>query len=120
MTERTEIERLLQKTGRTLEGLPEFYPEDQQQKLYREVIEKRELWENRVLHQSDVIELLIGALRDSEPIVRCKDCEWRFTSCCPMFHEEQTYNEDDGYEWVDHDHTSDDGFCNEGEPRTKS
>lgn len=65
MTERTEIERLLQKTGRTLEGLPEFYPEDQQQKLYREVTEKRELWENRVLHQCDVIELLIDALRDA-------------------------------------------------------
>lgn len=65
MTERAEIERLLQKTGRTLEGLPVFYPEDQQQKLYREVTEKRELWENRVLHQCDVIELLIDALRDA-------------------------------------------------------
>ena len=85
MTERTEIERLLQKTGRTLEGLPEFYPEDQQQKLYREVAEKRELWENRVLHQSDVIELLIGALQDSVPVVRCKDCihrhESKFCKC---------------------------------------
>lgn len=65
MTNRAEIERLLNQTGRTLEGLPEFYQEDQQQKLYREVTEKRELWENRVLHQSDVIELLIGALRDA-------------------------------------------------------
>jgi hypothetical protein len=65
MTDRAEIERLLNQTGRTLEGLPEFYPEDQQQKLYREVIEKRELWENRMLHQSDVIELLVGALRDA-------------------------------------------------------
>ena len=65
MTDRDEIERLLQMTGRTLEGLPEFYPEEQQQKIYREVIEKRELWENRLLHQYDVIELLIGALRDA-------------------------------------------------------
>ena len=32
-----------------------------------------------------------------------------------MFHEEQTYNEDDGYDWIDHDHTHDDGFCDEGE-----
>ena len=52
---------------------------------------------------------------DAVPVVRCRDCKWRFTPHCPMFHEEQTYNEDDGYEWVDHDHTSDDGFCNEGE-----
>ena len=65
MTDRAEIERLLNQTGRTLEGLPEFYPEEEQQVLYREVIEKRELWENRVLHQSDVIELLVGALRDA-------------------------------------------------------
>lgn len=65
MTDRAEIERLLNQTGRTLEGLPEFYPEGQQQKLYDEVIEMRELWENRVLHQSDVIELLVGALRDA-------------------------------------------------------
>ena len=65
MTERSEIERLLQMTGRTLEGLPEFYPEGQQQEVYDEVIERRELWENRVLRQSDVIELLVGALRDA-------------------------------------------------------
>ena len=66
MTDRAEIERLLNMTGRTLEGLPEYYPEEQQQVLYREVIERRELWENRLLHQSDVIELLVGALRDSQ------------------------------------------------------
>lgn len=65
MTERAKIERLLQKTGRTLDGLPEFYPEEQAQTLYFEVAEKRELWENIVLHQSDVIELLVGALQDS-------------------------------------------------------
>ena len=84
MTERTEIERLLQKTGRTLEELPEFYPEDQQQKLYREVIEKQELWENRVLHQSDVIELLIGALQDSELLFGARTASGaslRFAQC---------------------------------------
>ena len=65
MTSRGEIERLLNQTGRTLEGLPEFYPEEQAQALYLEVAEKRELWENILLHQSDVIELLVGALRDA-------------------------------------------------------
>lgn len=65
MTSREEIERLLNQTGRTLEGLPELYPEEQAQALYLEVAERRELWENIVLHQSDVIELLVGALKDA-------------------------------------------------------
>ena len=52
---------------------------------------------------------------DAVPVVRCKDCKWRFSSNCPMFHEELTYSEDDGYEWIDRDHTSDDGFCEQGE-----
>lgn len=51
---------------------------------------------------------------DAVPVVRCKDCRYRFTDNCPMYFEELTYNEDDGYEWIDRDHTSDDGFCNEG------
>lgn len=81
MTNKQEIERLLNQTGRTLDGLPEYYPEEQQEKLYREVIENFELWENRVLHQSDVIELLVGALKDSVPVVRCRDCKhWGATN----------------------------------------
>lgn len=51
---------------------------------------------------------------DAVPVVRCKDCKWRFSSNCPMFHEELTYSEDDGYEWIDRDNTSDDGFCEQG------
>lgn len=70
MPDRAEIERLLNQTGRTLEGLPEDYGD-----------KKLELWNsfrdktfghiksfdmaNRILHQSDVIELLVGALRDA-------------------------------------------------------
>lgn len=65
MTERSEIERLLKQTGRTLEGLPEYYTDEQTLEVWNEVVERQELWENRVLHQSDVIELLIGALRDA-------------------------------------------------------
>lgn len=52
------------------------------------------------------------------PVVRCEDCKNRFTTHCPMRHEEQTYNEDDGYDWIDRDHTSDDGFCDQGELAT--
>ena len=64
MTDRAEIERLLNKTGRTLEGLPE-----------RDKWEEREaMWARKpsgvlnadiILHQSDVIELLVSALRDA-------------------------------------------------------
>lgn len=62
MTDRAEIERLLNMTGRTLEGLPEEYPIETVDK-----ISCMTNWEysNRILHQSDVIELLVGALRDA-------------------------------------------------------
>lgn len=85
MTERAEIERLLQKTGRTLEGLPDDYG-DEKLKAWRSFRDgefghvKSFEMANRILHQSDVIELLIGALRDSEPVVRCKDCVHRHES----------------------------------------
>ena len=65
MTDRAEIERLLNQTGRTLEGLPEFYPEEQAIKVFKETVKHGGLWENKLLHQSDVIELLVGALRDA-------------------------------------------------------
>ena len=65
MTDRAEIERLLNQTGRTLEGLPEFYPEEQAIKVFNETVKHGGLWENKLLHQSDVIELLVGALRDA-------------------------------------------------------
>ena len=51
---------------------------------------------------------------DAVTVVRCKDCWKRGGYHCPMFFEEQTYNEDDGYDWIERDHTSDDGFCNDG------
>jgi hypothetical protein len=62
MTDRSEIERLLNKTGRTLEGLPDEYPIETVDRIACMTD-----WEysNRILHQSDVIELLVGALRDA-------------------------------------------------------
>lgn len=65
MTDRAEIERLLNMTGRTLEGLPDFYPEEQRQAIWEEIVSADEEPENCVLYQCDVIELLVGALRDA-------------------------------------------------------
>ena len=70
MTDRAEIERLLQKTGRTLEELPNSYPKWKCSDIIRKIpfewpIEMPVVAGNRILHQSDVIELLVGALRDA-------------------------------------------------------
>ena len=70
MTSREEIERLLNATGRTLEGLPLDY----ETRFYTERIEPHRdgggfaneySMAYEILHQSDVIELLVGALRDA-------------------------------------------------------
>ena len=73
MTDRAEIERLLQMTGRTLEGLPTqddyWYSDDYVDRneeigmmMYRSGFKRNEPY---IMHQSDVIELLVGALRDA-------------------------------------------------------
>lgn len=73
MTDRAEIERLLNQTGRTLEGLPTqddyWYSDDYVDRnkeigmmMYRSGFILNEPY---IMHQSDVIELLIGALRDA-------------------------------------------------------
>ena len=64
MTDRAEIERLLNQTGRSLEGLPvEYSPADRIDCILGLGIGGS--CADRILHQSDVIELLIGALRDA-------------------------------------------------------
>lgn len=69
MTDRKEIERLLNLTGRTLEGLPKL-PEYRGRGLANTT---KAMGESGItetipfmIHQSDVIELLIGALRDTQ------------------------------------------------------
>lgn len=73
MTDRAEIERLLKRTGRTLEGLPTqddyWYSDDYVDRneeigmmMYRSGFKRNEPY---IMHQSDVIELLVGALRDA-------------------------------------------------------
>ena len=61
MTDRAEIERLLQMTGRTLEGLPEEHSMAER----IDAMHRPGEWCEIVCHQSDVIELLVGALREA-------------------------------------------------------
>lgn len=85
MTDRAEIERLLNQTGRTLEGLPKRYERERLIDVDREYpgfTNKA----NHIAHQSDVIELLVGALRDSEPkrkYINCHHCK-NGTYSCPI------------------------------------
>jgi hypothetical protein len=60
-----EIERLLQMTGRTLEGLPKLYSSPEAEAAITVVGDTRIQTGNMLLHQSDVIVLLVGALRDA-------------------------------------------------------
>lgn len=54
-------------------------------------------------------------------LVRCKDCQHRGDDVhCPMCFEEEIEWDDDGYtevDWILHDRTTDDGFCDRGERR---
>ena len=64
MTSREEIERLLNQTGRTLEGLPKLYSSPEVEAAITVAGDTRIQTGNMLLHQSDVIVLLVGALRD--------------------------------------------------------
>lgn len=60
---------------------------------------------------------------DAVEVVRCKDCKHRGDDiCCPMcFEEESVIDEGDGYfgtDYITHDRTVDDGFCDRGERRS--
>ena len=61
MTDRAEIERLLNMTGRTLEVIPKRHSVEEWDKWVRTPGISLE----QLCHQSDVIELLVGALRDA-------------------------------------------------------
>ena len=65
MTDRAEIECLLNQTGRTLEGLPDNYDPEEAMKASKRGRERGWTQGEVILHQSDVIELLVGALRDA-------------------------------------------------------
>ncbi len=61
MTDRSEIERLLNMTGRTLAGLPERYDIVRWNRAANMPGAPLDI----ICHQSDVIELLVDALRDA-------------------------------------------------------
>ena len=82
MTDRAEIERLLNMTGRTLEVIPKRHSVEEWDKWVRTPGISLE----QLCHQSDVIELLVGALRDSEPkreYGNCHHCK-NGTYSCPI------------------------------------
>lgn len=59
---------------------------------------------------------------DAVPVVRCKDCKHLgIDGECPMYHVDEIEWDDDGYtevDYVPHDYTIDEGFCDRGERRT--
>ena len=62
-----------------------------------------------------------GRLDAMDDLVLCKDCKHRGEYECPMYYETEIEWDDDGYtevEYVPHDRTIDDGFCDRGERRT--
>lgn len=65
MTDRAEIERLLNMTGRTLEGLPVRYSDRERDDAVSPIGLSFDAVGDRICHQSDAIELLVGALRDA-------------------------------------------------------
>lgn len=80
MTSREEIERLLNQTGRTLEGLPK----EHSMADHIDVLHRPGCSAEIICHQSDVIKLLIAALRDSEPkrkYGKCHHCHDGTYSC---------------------------------------
>lgn len=56
---------------------------------------------------------------DAVEVVRCKDCKHRGEEGeCPMYWVKEIEWDDDGYtecDYVPHDYTVDDGFCDRGE-----
>ena len=51
-------------------------------------------------------------------VVLCKDCKYRGDFSCPMCYEEKIDYDDDGYfetDYILHDRTTDNGFCDYGE-----
>ena len=60
---------------------------------------------------------------DAVEVVRCKDCKHRGDEGgCPMYWLDEIEWDDDGYteyDYVPHDYTVDDGFCDRGERGTE-
>lgn len=51
---------------------------------------------------------------DAVPVVRCRECKHRGYDFCPMCHDEDYYDDDDGAGYWTVDNTVDYGFCHMG------
>ena len=72
------------------------------------------------LKNAEAFSMAIEALSSNAiQVVQCKDCKHRETDDCPMYWVEWSMFEDcDGYtdnNYIVHDYTTDDGYCNYGE-----
>lgn len=59
---------------------------------------------------------------DVVEVVRCRDCKYRYDDLCPMYYVEEILWDDGGWtetDYVTHDLTNDDGFCDKGERRAE-
>lgn len=55
-------------------------------------------------------------LQNGMLIIYCKDCKYRGSDIeCPMCYTEDYYDDDLGYDYIFHDRTLDDSFCDRGE-----
>ena len=57
---------------------------------------------------------------DVQKVIRCQECSNRHTDDCPMYFEEWYEWDEDGYterDYIIHDYSSDNGFCDKAERR---
>lgn len=68
---------------------------------------------HKIVFASDVEH---AATIDAVPVVRCGECRFRGNPMnCPMCHVEDYYDEDDGFDYIVWDETTDEGYCQKGE-----
>ena len=101
MTDRAEIERLLNQTGRTLKGLPTqdgYIDREDYGDRFDDVMSEMEATgfihiPAFMIHRSDVIELLVGALRDALDKPKQKRQSVKFVPCvCGYNKHSEWYN----------------------------
>jgi hypothetical protein len=75
---------------------------------------------NQQLYSANLIDGIMKRVEkltalDVEPVVRCRDCKYRCTMVCPMYHTETCLYDLDGFDDYNVDRTDNDGFCHLGE-----
>ena len=89
----------------------------------RNMIELYPEWRTLSLGMKEKIGRLAGTFRkaidsapaiNAGPVVRCRDCKYRCTYRCPMYHTETCLDDLDGFDDYNVDRTDNDGFCHLG------